>query len=206
MENKMAKVLGVDETIPERSFTNLSHIPKDREVLVYMATQVCTVLEADLTSLEKGRPIIVDEPDGRWHRYLIPRPKALMQAKKICMVGFFGQKRVEMSPDFLRDLSDKLLEKIPTFPEILSYSTMALENGDFSNLVLLADEKIKLKWMEGGTHNQAVDRSPGYYLSVRINNGVLKNGIFEPDLLHITQVKYCDYQEDPPWKAVRVLH
>ena len=205
MEKALSRVLGVAETVPERIFADVSHIPKDREVLIYMARQVSKIVATEFELLQKGMPIFVDEPDGRWHRYLIPRPMALLGAKDIHVVGFFGQKREQVSPDKLVDLSNRLVARIPDFPEILSYSTMALENGDFSNLVLLANEEIKLAWMEGETHNKAVDRSPGYYLSVRLNNGVLADGILEPDSLIITQVKYCDYEQDPPWKAVRLV-
>jgi hypothetical protein len=71
--------------------------------------------------------------------------------------------------------------------------------------VLLLDEEIKLKWMHGETHSKAVGLAPGYYQFVRIHNGVLPEGVMQPDLLQITQVKYYDYAEDPPWKAVRNL-
>ncbi len=188
-----------------RSFTNVEHISEDREVLIYMARQVCMVLETDIASLQGERPIYVDEPDGRWHRYFIPSPMTLLNAQKIYVVGFFGQKKNEIPSDYLGDLSDRLVERIPSYPEILSYSTMALKNGDFSNLVLLSNEEVKLKWMDGGTHNKAVERSSGYYLSVRINNGVLSDGVLQPDSLCITQVKYCDYRESPAWKAERLL-
>jgi hypothetical protein len=82
---------------------------------------------------------------------------------------------------------------------------MELADGDFSNLVLLSDENIKEKWMEGKEHSQAVSMSPDYYLSVRINNGVFPRGILRPELFQITQVKYINYQDDPSWKAVRIL-
>jgi hypothetical protein len=82
---------------------------------------------------------------------------------------------------------------------------MGLPNGDFGNLVLLSNEEAKTKWMQGKIHNRAVELSPDYYQYVRINNGVLPEGIMKPDLLQITRVKYYDYSEDPSWKAVRKL-
>jgi hypothetical protein len=205
IEKAFQNILGADELISGRSFTDTEHIQKDREILVYMAKQVRLGVDADLAALRAGKPMFVDEPDGRWHRYLIPRPMDLVQAKSIVMVGFFGQKRAEVSPDYSTEYSDRLIERIPTFPEILSYSTMSLPNGDFSNLVLLSNEEFKLIWMEGETHNRAVARSPSYYLSVRINNGALPQGVLQPDFLQITKVKYCDYRESPPWRAMRVL-
>jgi hypothetical protein len=82
---------------------------------------------------------------------------------------------------------------------------MALPDTNYSNLVLLSNEEIKLKWMHGELHSQAVALAPGYYQFVRIHNGVLLEGVMRPDLLRITQVKYYDFEQDPPWKAVRRL-
>ncbi len=205
MDRAFPRVLGREERIVDRPFTHAEHIPKDREVLLYMANQVCVVIEEHLPALRVGKPIYVDEPDGRWHRYQIPHPMALLQAQHIYLVGFFGQKRPEMSPDYFLEFTSKLIERIPKYPDILSYSTMALPNGDFSNLVLLSNEDVKMKWMAGDIHNQAVTRSPNYYTSVRINNGVLSQGVLQPHSLKIIQVKYCDYGETPPWKGIRDL-
>lgn len=205
IDQTFPNLLVPNELLPERQFTHTDYIQKDQEVLVHMGKRVCAILETNLSSLQEGVSIDVNEPDGRSHRYLIPRPEDLLGTRYLYFVGFFGQKRDELPSDYFSALDDKLVEQIPTYPEILSYSTMALENGDFSNLVLLSDEEIKLKWMDGEIHKHAVERSPGYYQSIRINNGVLPEGFLQHDSLRINQVKYFDYREDPPWKALRKL-
>jgi hypothetical protein len=129
----------------------------------------------------------------------------LLRARRIFVVGFFGQMREGMSRDYFGDLDDRLTAQIPSFQGILSYSTMSLPDGNSSNLVLLTDEKLKTKWAEGGFHKKAISLSPGYYKSVRINNGEFPQGILKFDLLRITQVKYYDYEDDLPWKAIRKL-
>ena len=197
--------LGAFELISNRPFTHTDYIQKDRKTLIHMGRQVCMVLDTYLDLLQKGKPVYKDEPGGRWHRFLIPRPDALQQAKHIYFVGFFGQKGENKSANYFSALDDRLIEQIPTFPEILCYSTMALTNGDFCNLVLLLDHKIKLKWREGDTHIQAVRLSPGYYRSIRINNGTISHGLRHYETLQIKKVKYFDYCENPPWKAVRNL-
>ena len=120
-------------------------------------------------------------------------------------MGFFSHKQEGTFPDHFGDLDDQLIEQIPTYQEILSYSSMALPGGDFGNLVLLSNEEVKSKWMHGETHSQAVSLSPAYYQYIRINNGLLPGGVMQPDLLKITRVKYYDFEQDPPWKAVREL-
>jgi hypothetical protein len=59
--------------------------------------------------------------------------------------------------------------------------------------------------MHGETHSRAIALSPEYYQYVRINNGILPNGVMDPNSLQIIRVKYYDYMENPPWKAVREL-
>ena len=197
--------LGKLELLTERPFTHTDHISKEREILVHMAKQLRMVLEKHLDELGISGLVFIDEPDGRYHRHYVSRPEVLLQEKNIYLVGFFSNKQKGAFINHFGDLDDRLIEQIPTFQEILSYSTMALPDGEFGNLVLLLDEEIKSKWMHGETHSQAVAMAPGYYQFVRINNGVLPEGVMQPDLLRITQVKYYDYEEDPPWKAVRKL-
>lgn len=197
--------LGIVEVIAERPFTHTDHISKEREILVHMAKQVHMVLEKHPDMLGMSGSIFIDEPDGRYHRFFVPRPNVLSQAKKVYLVGFFSHRQKGAAIDYFGDLDDRLVKQIPTFPEILSYSTMALPDTNYSNLVLLSNEEIKLKWMHGELHSQAVALAPGYYQFVRIHNGVLPEGIMRPELLKITQVKYYDYGEDPPWKAIRKL-
>jgi hypothetical protein len=197
--------LGKVEMITARPFTHTDHIATDREILVHMAKQLALVLEEHPDALGRSRSTFVNEPDGRYHRHIVPRPEVLSQARSIYLVGFFSHRQKEAFIDYFRDLDDRLVQQIPTFQGILSYSTMALPDTNYGNLVLLSDEEIKSKWMQNETHSRAVGLSPGYYQFVRIDNGVLPEGIRQPDLLQITQVKYYDYEEDPPWKAVRRL-
>lgn len=205
MPNSYPVSLGKAEMIAERPFTHTDHISNDREILVHMARKLQLILEAHSNLLGVSGPVFIDEPDGRYHRYFVPWPERLSQAKNLYLVGFFSNKQKGAFIGHFGDLDDRLIEQIPGLQKILSYSTMALPDSNYGNLVLLSDEEIKLKWMQGETHNRAVALAPGYYRFVRINNGVLPDGIMHPDWLQITQVKYYDYEEDPPWKAVRKL-
>ena len=205
MPGTLSISLGQIELVPEKPFTHTDHIEKDREVLVHMAGQASLVLEKQVDSLGENRTVFIKESDGRYHRFFVPRPKILAGAKNIYLVGFFSHKQAGAAPNHFGDLDDQLIEQLPTFQEILSYSTMALPEGDFGNLVLLSDEEVKLRWMQGEIHSQAVALSPAYYQYVRINNGLLPGGVMQPDLLEITRVKYYDFEQDPSWKAVREL-
>ena len=64
---------------------------------------------------------------------------------------------------------------------------------------------MKSAWMEGANHARAVDLSPTYYTSVRIYNGTLPGGVAAPHALHLTKVKYYDFESNPPWRGERSL-
>jgi hypothetical protein len=198
-------LLGKVEVLTERPFTHTDHIAKDREILVHMDRQLCAFLEKYPDILEMTKSIYIDEPDGHSHRYFVPKVERLTQAKKVYLVGFFSHKQKGASRNHFGNLDERLIKELPTHQEILSYSTMELPGGDFGNLVLLSNEEAKAKWMQGEIHSQAVALSPAYYQYIRINNGILPNGVMDPKSLRITRVKYYDYTEDPPWKAVREL-
>lgn len=205
MDQNFRNILGQDELIPEKPFTHIDYIHKDQEILVHMGKRICEIMETYREELRKGLRLDVEEPDGRSHRFLVPNPTKLLDTRYIYFVGFFGQKREEKNSAYLGGIDDRLVGQIPKYPEILSYSTMALENGDFSNLVLVLDEEVKSKWMDGEIHKRAVANSPSYYRSIRINNGMLPDGILKYETLQINKVKYYDYLEEPPWKALRML-
>lgn len=203
MSRTLPITLGKLELIPERPFTHTDHVSKDREVLVHMAKQARSVLDKHTNTLGENETVFIEEQDERYHRFFVTRPGTLSRARDLYLVGFFSHKQEGAAANHFGNLDDQLVEQIPTYQKILSYSTMALPGGDFGNLVLLSDEETKLKWMQGEIHNQAIALAPSYYQFVRINNGVLPDGVIQPDALQITQVKYYDYEEDPPWKAIR---
>lgn len=193
------------DTLPERPFTHPDLVLSDRATLVYMLEQICVFLKTRQSLHNTLEPVIQHESDSRFHRYLIPRPRRLTEINNFHVVGFFGQRRLNANPEHFGDIGDRLNQEIPSHAGILSYSTMELQNGDFSNLVLVSDESIKEVWRTGATHGEALEKSPGFYDSVRINNGSLPGGIMAPQSLLLTRVKYWDFNEVPVWRGVRTL-
>jgi hypothetical protein len=87
---------------------------------------------------------------------------------------------------------------------LLSLSTVRLPDDNFANLVLFTDPESKEHWNYSPVHRDLVaEISPPYYESVRLNNGVLPDGLDAPEKLYLERVKYIDYTSDPPWRAVR---
>ncbi len=169
-----------------------------------MLEKLCRFLEARNGQARLPGSEVIPEPDGRFHRFQVPHPPALATAAGIFVVGFFGQRRPDASSEHFGDLGERLIDEIPGHDGILSYNTMELENGNFANLVLLAEEAVSDPWRRGATHEKAVGRSPGYYLSIRIYNGELTR-ISPPAAIRLRKVKYWDYSSDPAWRGIRSL-
>jgi hypothetical protein len=201
--------LAPTDLLPDRPFTNPGHIPGDLNVLRYMLERVQAFLNEhrtrDRTCDHLQHPMRLQESDGRAHVYVIPNPAHLLKAVQLAVVGFFGHKRSDANPSHFDGLGDAILHEIPSYRDILGYHNMALDGENFSNLVLLRDDTVKHRWLEGKNHTEAVNRSPGYYSSVRIYNGTLFGGVAAPETMRLTFVKYYDYASSPPWRGERNL-
>jgi len=197
--------LSPTELLPTRPFTHPDHTSGDLKTLLYMLDQVSAFLDMNRSHDHLQHPILLHEPDGRAHRYFIPNPKPLIEARDLAVVGFFGHKRPDANPNHFGGLGEAIMGKIPSCRDILGYSNMALDGENFSNLVLLRDETVKQLWMESEAHSEAVNRSPGYYATVRIYNGTLAGGVTSPGTLCLRKVKYYDFESNPPWRGERNL-
>lgn len=197
--------LKAEEIVETRPFTHPDHIIHDRNTLRYMLNQVCLLLE--YPQPVPHTVLFTRSHDGDWfHRLILPQPEQLRCQKPLIVVGFFGQRRENADRELIREFEQILLAEIEEHPGLLSYSTMALANGDYGNLVLFANQKARDHWSTSQAHAQAVNvLSPSYYWSVRIYNGRLPDGITHSSDLSLTRVKYYDYRSQPMWRAVREI-
>ena len=199
-------MLGVDELVETRPFTHPTHSKADLDRLRAMVHQlVDTYDDPVVCDFAPGKkPICKSDPQGRHFRIYYIQPQRLFRWKPITVVGFFGHKRPDAD---IRPLikADKMFEEyFPEHPGLLSLSTVRLPAGDFANLVLFTDPESKDAWNTSQPHYDTVSEiSPPYYESIRLNNGILPDGVDFPDELRLTQVRYLDYSTNPPWRAVR---
>lgn len=198
--------LGPVDRVEGRDFTNPEQIPSDVNTLRYMTDQVCLFLRNPHLYEEMKRPIIIHRPDSiKWvYRLVISAPEQLLAFEEIAFVGFLGKRRENADLALGNEFDEILVGEIPEHPGLLCYSTMALMCGNFSNLVLFADETVKENWSKSKAHAQAVGKlAPDYYRSVRLYNGVMPKGVSDSQAMYLTKVKYFDYEEKPWWHAVR---
>jgi len=200
--------LGADEILADRPFTNPVHSEDDLATMRHMAQQLVDNYDnPEVCDFEPGkRAICQSDPMGRHFRIYYIQPKKLFSAKNLAVVGFFGHKRPNADVKPLIQADKQFEEEFHKHPGLLSLSTVRLPGGDFGNLVLFTDPDSIVKWNMSKLHHETVARlSPPYYKSVRLNNGLLPQGLDAPDDLQLLRVKYLDFAADPPWRAVREL-
>jgi hypothetical protein len=198
--------LGPKDVVEDQPFAHPNHIIGDVNSLRYMVDQLCSYLEMPQFYADRPRPIIEHRPSPEKYIYrlVIPKPRSLLDPRELLFVGFLGQRRHDADLSAAAEFDRILIDEIPLNSGLLSYSTMELICGNFSNLVVFANEEAKQHWGRSQAHAQAVGKlAPGLYQSIRLYNGLLPNGLSDSCSLRLTRIKYFSYQTDPWWRAVR---
>ncbi len=196
------------DIIHGRPFTDPAHSQEDLARLRIMAHQLVDIYDDPVVcDFAPGkRAICQSDPQGRHFRIYYIQPKLLFSLKELTVVGFFGQKRPGADVKPLLQADKRFEAEFPHHPGLLSLSTVRLPDGDFANLVLFTDPEAKDKWNFTPLHRDLVaEISPPYYQSIRLNNGLLPDGLAAPDELVLEKVKYLDFRSSPPWRGVRTV-
>src|SRR5262245_31938380 len=140
------------------------------------------------------------------HRVIVCDVDALRRASAPSFVGFFGIKRPLLEHAPLTQVDDHLVTELPHHPGILSYSSIALADGNWGNLIVLRSSADGERWRDGERHAWAArELAPTHYSSVRLHSGQFAGGLLsgrEPVLL---RTRYWDHESSPAWRAERVL-
>ena len=199
-------ILSVEERLSDRPFTHPEHSIEDLQRMQHMTRQLAeTYNDPVVCDFTPGkRPVCQSDPNGRHFRIYYIRPNMLFTLKSLTVVGFFGQKRPDADIKPLLEADTRFEKEFHKHKGLLSLSTVRLPSGNFANLVLFADPESKDQWNFSQPHYDTVNKiSPPYYSSIRLNNGFLPDGLASPDALELQQVKYLDYDSNPPWRAIR---
>ena len=191
---------------PGHPFSDPVHIASDLNSLRYMIDQLCLFLENPHLYSHSPRPIVVHRPTPQnWlYRLVVVDPGLLMWQPTLTFVGFLGQRRSDANIALADEFDQALVDEMPEHPGLLSYSTMGLISGNYSNLVIFSNPEAKVHWSQSNAHGQAAGRlAPNYYLSIRLYNGTLSRGLVDSHALRLERIKYFDYESDPVWQAVR---
>lgn len=140
---------------------------------------------------------------GLRRRTVVCDPEGIRALDRVCIVGFFADRRDDIDYQSLDGMELSLLLEFRNYPGILSYSSIELANDFWANLVVHREADDTEVWRGSSAHAKAVDLSPRLYSAIRIHNGHLDGGISGNQAIAIDRTKYWDYGCEPVWQGVR---
>jgi hypothetical protein len=197
--------LGPYETVVSRACTDVSLYAPDLDVMAYMLQDLRTLLRSNAvgkTSLSAHVPTVWSV-HGLHRRTVVCDPDHVKDHDRVCIVGFFGNRRSELPFEAMDQIDVRLLDEFQSYPGILSYSSVELADDYWANLVVHAEPDDREVWRTSAAHVNAVEMSPVLYSDVRIYNGHLVDGVGSNRAIDIDSIKYWDYETEPVWRGFR---
>jgi hypothetical protein len=202
-----ALTLGAADAVEGRPFAHASETERDAAVMTAMLELQRAVLREWPAS--KTGPVISDVVDheGCKHFLAVPDAAAILTARDVTAVGFFGQAREGRDDERLFEIERAVVASFPLYATqgLLSYYDRELEHGTYGNLILFSTSDVPRDWYENEAHERAVETSPRWYHSVRLHKGTIAGRLLDGGGLKIERTKYFDFDCDPAWRALRTF-
>jgi hypothetical protein len=201
-------VLGPEEVVGDRPFTDIAHTRLEARVMGEMLVEerVRVAEWSRQSSDEQGVVLRERNEVGRRCLLVVPDVDALTRAPDLTAVGFFGAARADVDHTILFSLEDELVEDMATSSGegLMSYFDLELdERGRYGNLVLFATPESAAEWAGNPIHRRAVEISPLHYTTVRLHKGFVPGGLLGPGELKVSRTRYLDFTEGARWRGLR---
>jgi hypothetical protein len=203
-------LLDPGESSAERPPSTVIKRKLDLVILRYIARRVYVALRSFDWSTTTARPLLyyLDERRKRTHRMAIYNPEELLLNHELAFVGFISGKLRPLRPSVAADLrimDRKLIAELVDTPGLLSYSSLELHDGNWCNLVLLNDPKVKIHLKNTETHRYAAhELAPSCYEWIRLHNGMMPAGLANNEML-LQKTTYYQFQEARQRPIIREL-
>jgi hypothetical protein len=202
-------VLDATEKVAERPFTDPAWTRRDADVLRRMLAREREAVRT-WPSAAPARGFLRDlDESGHRHWLAVPDVPALLRARDVTVVGFFGQSRGDVDHTVLFELEEQVASAFPRYSRVglLSYYDMELDDRSYGygNLILFSTPDVPSEWYRNEAHERAVAISPQHYRSVRLHKGSLPGRFLGDANLTIERSKYLDFSSDPPWRGLRLF-
>ena len=196
------------QVIEDKPFTHIGHNAADIVGLDTLRHRLRAMLK-NMTDAQWDcqQHLEFIEDNGKGMRFIIVRPRQLLAATELTVVGFCGRKRhVHLhEQEEMAQVDAVLVAELCEHPDMLCYCSLETESGDWDNLVLMSKPEGIQHWRGSARHSWAVDSlTPRFYEHIRLHNGVLAHGL-DSEPLVLTSTKYFDFSGTEPWRAIRQL-
>jgi hypothetical protein len=202
-------ILGPDDVLPERPFTDAANTMHEVEIMRRMLEyERQRGREWEQDGVERVPQHVAAERDAEGHRHLlvVPDTGALIRAKDVTAVGFFGRPRDDADHAILFELEDELISRMPAYGAVglLSYYDVEMPKSQYGNLILFSTLDVPPEWAADEVHRRAVKISPGHYHEVRLHKGSVAGPLLADDCnIVVERTKYFDFKGDGVWHGLR---
>jgi hypothetical protein len=200
----LAAVIGPAGRLQGRPFTDPEETAND--VLV-MDRMLALEREVALTwGPDIDGPGISEQVHGEARQLLaVPNGRALLAARDVTAVGFFGRLREDVDHARLFDHERAIAHTFPAFAPLgfLSYFDFGPEHGRYGNLILFWTPVVPDAWHRSETHQAAVRVAPEHYEHIRLHRGRIPGPFMGTGQVEVTRTQYLDFAEARPWRALR---
>ena len=201
-------ILGPADLLAGRPFTDPENTRREAEVMRAMLERererARVWLGADHRS---SRGQVVREQDGGRGRQLlvVPDTRALVGARDVTAIGFFGRPREDLDHAILFHLEEELVGRMADYADagLLSYYDLEFVKGAYGNLILFSTPDVPEEWHTDPVHQQAVEISPRHYYDVRLHKGSIAGRLLDEGDIVIQRTKYFDFTGPSCWQGLR---
>jgi hypothetical protein len=194
--------IGPDEILAGKPFTDPELTGWEARV---MRRMVAREREHVQSWPERSGGRVERDVDDQNRRYLlvVPDTRALLEARALTAVGFFGRPRADVDHDVLYELEAELVTRMAdsTGVGLLSYYDIEFVKGAYGNLILFATGDGPKDWAGDPVHRRAVEISAAHYHEVRLHRGSLPGPRLAGELA-IASTTYLDF-EGATWRGKR---
>ena len=197
-------VLGPDDRLPDRPFT---HPEETGDDLLVMSRMLALEREIALTwgpDID-GPGISEQASEGRRRLLAVPDRRALLRARDVTAVGFFGRLREDVEHAVLFEHERRIAQLFPRYAPLgfLSYLDVGPEHGRYGNLILFWTPDVPDAWHRGEAHRRAVAVAPEHYLHIRLHKGQDSRAVHGRRRGPMLRTQYLDFAAGAPWHALR---
>jgi hypothetical protein len=145
--------------------------------------------------------------DGETRQLLaVPDGRALLRARDVTAVGFFGQLRSDVDHTLLFEHERAIARTFPEFAPLgfLSYFDFGPEHGRYGNLILFWTPEVPDAWHQNPAHREAVGVAPVHYRHIRLHKGRIPGPFMGDGSVEVLRTQYLDFDQPRMWRGLRV--
>jgi hypothetical protein len=203
-------VLGPEDVLAERPFTDAANTTREAEVMRAMLESERELAQAWADAGPDAPPKVVSneyDEAGRRHLLVVPDTRAFVQSADLTAIGFFGRAREEVDHSVLFGLEEELVGRMDSYAKVglLSYYDveLVLPKGSYGNLILFSTPDVPEEWYRDEVHRRAVQLSPGHYFEVRLHKGSIPGRLVDGGQITVERTKYVDFKDTDVWFGLR---